>query len=99
MAAQYDLYHAVNGRLCVVIQNDLLTGIATSVIMPVLPRRQTPILYKSLNPEIIIGDEVYVLMPQLVATLTQTELGTRIGSLAVYRDEITRALDTLLSGI
>ena len=38
-------------------------------------------------------------MPQLMATLSLRDLSPPEASLAVYRDEITRALDMLLSGI
>ena len=38
-------------------------------------------------------------MPQLAATLTIAELGPPLGSIAHLRDTVTRALDTLLSGV
>jgi len=38
-------------------------------------------------------------MPQLAATLTVRELGERVESLAMMRDDIIGAIDAMLSGI
>ena len=83
----------------VVIQSDLLDAVATRVVAPLLPRGTGGRGLRSLNPEVVIGDETLVLMPQLLATLTVGELGERVGSLTHSSDEIVRALDALLSGI
>ena len=83
----------------VVIQSDLFDELATRVVAPLLPRGVGGRGLRSLNPEVAIGDEGLVLMPQLLATLTVAELGERVGSLADRHDEIVRALDALLSGI
>ena len=53
----------------------------------------------ALNPVVTVGETAYLVMPQLAATLTLAELGETIGSLAMMRDAIIRALDALLSGI
>lgn len=66
---------------------------------PLLPQGAAGRGLRSLNPEMAIGDERLVLMPQLLATLAVAELGERVGSLAHQRDDITRALDALLSGV
>jgi hypothetical protein len=54
---------------------------------------------RGLNPEIRLGEEVFVLMPQLLATLTIGELGRPVGSIGHTRDTVTRAVDMLLSGV
>ena len=53
----------------------------------------------TLNPQIALGEETFVLMPQLFATLTIGELGRPVGSIAHMRDTITRAVDMLLAGV
>ena len=83
----------------VVIQSDLLDELATRVVAPLLLRGVGGRGLRSLNPELTIGDETLVLMPQLLATLTVAELGEQVDSLEHRRDEIVRALDALLSGI
>ena len=52
-----------------------------------------------LNPTVTWGEESYLLMPQLAATLTIAELGERVGSLAIMCDAIVRAADALLAGV
>ena len=83
----------------VVIQSDLLDELATRVVAPLLLRGAGGRGLRSLNPEVAIGDQTVVLMPQLLATLTVGELGERVGSLTHSSDKIVRALDALLSGI
>lgn len=83
----------------VVLQSELLDRLATRVVAPLIPQDRIGAPLRTLNPVIQIGDTAYCVMPQLVATLTLGELGVRIGSLAMHRDEIVRAVDALLSGI
>ena len=83
----------------VVIQSDLLEAMHTRVVAPLLPAGAAGRPMRGLNPEIAIGAEAVVLMPQLLATLTIGELGRRVGSIAHMRDAVTRAVDILLSGV
>ena len=96
---QFDVYEMTDGTKVVVIQSDLLEAMATRVVAPLLPRGNAGRSLKSLTPEVMIGAETLVFMPQLLATLTTIELGDRISNVGAHRDEITRALDALLSGI
>lgn len=99
MAAQHDVFHLDDGTLVVILQSDLLDGLTTRVVAPLIPSARVARVLTTLNPVVRLGDEAYLLMPQLSATLTLSELGTRVGTLAAMRDEITRAVDALLSGI
>ena len=99
MAAQHDLYRLDEGQLVVVLQSDLLDQLSTRVVAPLLPQASVERILRTLNPEVRLGEDIYLLMPQLSATLTLAELNDRIGSLAAMRDEITRALDALISGL
>ncbi|WP_422027227.1 CcdB family protein [Roseovarius sp.] len=99
MAAQYDVYRLRDGTLVVVIQGDLLDQLQTRVVAPLIPAGKVKRVLRSLNPTVSLGEETYLIMPQLVATLTLAELGERIGSLSMMRDQITRAVDALLSGV
>ncbi|MCR8548378.1 CcdB family protein [Salipiger sp. P9] len=99
MAAQFDLYRMGDGTLVTVLQSDLLDGLQTRVVAPLIPADQIGRVMAPLNPSVQVGAERFLLMPQLAATLTVAELGERVGSLAVMRDEIVRALDALLSGV
>ncbi|MDK3073482.1 CcdB family protein [Sedimentitalea sp. JM2-8] len=99
MTAQFDLYRMAGGPMVVILQSDLLDQLNTRVVAPLVPAHSVNRVLRSLNPVAVIGEESFLVMPQLAATLTLGELGTRIGSLAVLRDDILRAMDALLSGI
>lgn len=99
MAHQFEVFRTTSGMLVVVVQSDLLDAMRTRVVVPLVPAGAAGRPMRGLNPEISFGEEVVVLMPQLAATLTIAELGRPVGSIAHLRDTVTRALDTLLSGI
>jgi toxin CcdB len=96
---QFDVFRMAGGVLVVVIQSDLLDAMRTRVVAPLLPAGTAGRPMHGLNPEIRFGEETLVLMPQLLATLTIAELGRPAGSIAHMRDTVTRAVDTLLSGV
>lgn len=87
------------GGLVVVLQSDLLDQLQTRVVAPLVPASAVARVMQSLNPTVMVGEEPYVVMPQLAATLTLSEMGEKIGSLAAMRDALVRAMDALLSGI
>ena len=99
MAHQFEVFRTTSGMLVVVVQSDLLDAMRTRVVVPLVPAGAAGRPMRGLNPEISFGEEVVVLMPQLAATLTIAELGRPVGSIAHLRDTVTRALDTLLSGV
>lgn len=99
MAAQFDLYRMQEGSLVVVLQNDLLDELQTRVVAPLVPAHSVARNMKSLNPTVTLGEETYLVMPQLAATLALAEMGEKVGSLAMMHDAIVRAVDALLSGI
>lgn len=99
MAVQFDLYEMADGQLVVVLQNDLLSDLRTRVVAPLLPLDAAPPPLRGLNPALPVGEDLLVLMPQLMATLTLGEMGVRKGSLAHHRDQISRAFDTLWMGV
>ena len=99
MPRQFDVFRTAGGVLVVVIQSDLLDAMHTRVVVPLLPAGTAGRPMRGLNPEVTLGEETLVLMPQLIATLTIAELGRPAGSLAHMRDSVTRAVDTLLAGV
>ena len=55
-------------------------------------------MIRDLNPIVRIDDMDYVAMTRVLAAVPRSSLRRTIGSLAEWRDEITRALDVLLIG-
>jgi toxin CcdB len=82
------------------IQSRLLDEMATRVVIPLLARHAAPpVPAKTLNPIIWIEGSEYVLMTQNIATVPVTQLRMPVGTLVPHRDQIVRAIDTLLSGL
>ncbi len=93
------LYRPGDGTPVVVIQSDLILGMATQVVIPLIPQRRVASTIARLNPVIQVDGAPHVLMPQLMASLPTTALRQPVGDIAEHRDTITRAIDTLLSGV
>jgi len=99
MAAQFDLYRMPGGGIVVVLQSDLLDELQTRVVAPLIPASSVKRVIQSLNPGVVLGETAYLVMPQLAATLTFSEMGEKVGSLTAMQDAIVWAIDALLSGI
>lgn len=105
MARQFDIFrtargaHVVREQWLTILQSDLLDELRTRVVAPLLPAASLPRGIGTLNPAIMIDGQDYRIAPQLMATLTTTELGSKVDTAASQRDLIVRAVDALLSGI
>jgi toxin CcdB len=95
--AQYDLYRAATGYL-VDVQHGLHDPLSTRVMVPLLPAATAPKPSRGLNPVIEVEGEPHLFFPQYLAAVPRRELGRPVGNLAPHRDDITRALDLLLTG-
>jgi toxin CcdB len=97
--ARFDLYAGLGaGKGYVVdVQADLLEQLATRVVIPLVPRG-TSMVVRDLNPVARIDGRDYVVMTQELAAVARSLLRRKVGSLADRRDEISRALDVLLTG-
>lgn len=96
MADQFDLYRMQDGNLVLILQSDVLAPLLTRVVCHLTPIRQAEMGF---GPKVELGDATYRISPQIMATLTRAELGTKIGNLSHLRDSIIRALDLLLTGV
>jgi toxin CcdB len=99
VARQFDVFRTGEGVLVVVVQNDLFAAMATRVVVPLVAAGAAGKRIYGVNPEVVFLDEVLVLMPQLAATLTLAELGQPVGAVGHLREAITRAVETLVSGV
>ena len=96
---QFGVHRTAGGTLVVVAQSDLLDDVATRVVIPLVEKGRSGRGLRSLNPVIEFAGSSLMLMPQQLATVSVRELSDEIGSAAFARDEITRAVDALLSGV
>ena len=99
MAVQFDVYRTPTKSLVVIVQNDLLDEFKVRVVIPLFPSQHYGDGAGSLNPELSIDGDRYVLMTEYIASLTIPELGERVGNISRERDRIVRAVDTLLAGV
>jgi toxin CcdB len=97
--ARYDVYASPGGIGFVLdVQTDLLDGLMTRVVVPLLPVASAPTPAKLLNPVVDIGGEAHVMITQFISAVPVRALGKPTGELAARADEITRALDMLFHG-
>lgn len=80
------------------VQADLLQELGTRVVVPLLPIEAAPKPAKQLNPLFFIDGHQHVMMVQFLAAVPERDLKKIVASLLAHQDEITRALDLLLSG-
>ena len=99
--ARNDVYAAPDRhgmRLVLDVQSDLLYALKTRVIVPLEPRDGRPAPAQDLNPILTVHGQDYVMATQAIASLPIKLLGRPIASLADRHDDITSALDILLTG-
>ena len=84
-----------DGIAMVVVESDILPPDPALVVIPLLPDYPAA---KGLNPSIRHGDQTLVLATRLITSVRRTALA-RKGTAAAQADEITRALDILLTGV
>ena len=98
--ARLDVYAlARGGALVVDCQADLLDGLKTRVVVPLIPESAAPKPARRLNPVFVVGGERFVLMTQFLAAVEVRELGDMVGSLEHEGETVLGALDFLLTGL
>jgi toxin CcdB len=98
--ARFDIYAMKRGGTLVVdCQADLLSGLKTRVVAPLVAEDKAPPPARHLNPVFAIGGERYVLMAQLLSAVEVRELGDCVGSLGDQGEAVLGALDFLISGV
>ncbi|MEY4982942.1 MAG: CcdB protein [Pseudomonadota bacterium] len=99
MAEQFDLYRDPEGGLFLVLQNEAVDTLDTRIFASCLPARAISVGMQTLAVPFVFGDRDYCVMVHLHGTARLGRMGEKVGNLSHLRDEITRALDLLYSGI
>jgi toxin CcdB len=98
--ARFDVYAMKRGRALVVdCQADLLSGLKTRVVAPLVAEAKAPPPARHLNPVFELRGERFVLMTQLLSAVEVRELGEKMGSLDSESERVMGALDFLISGV
>ncbi|WP_144777837.1 CcdB family protein [Marinobacter maritimus] len=97
--ARFDVFENNGGAgFLLDVQSDLLSGLNTRVVVPLLPKASAPSPAQRLNPVFSIEGQEVVMATQYMAAVSEGELRSGVGSLAEQQDEISVALDMLFSG-
>ncbi len=94
---RYDIVR-LDGGLVLDVQNDLLDGLNTRVVAPLLPTSDAPRPALRLNPVLKVGNEDVVMMTQFLAAVSVHALGNAIANLTDEHDGVVAALDMLFQG-
>jgi toxin CcdB len=98
--ARYDLHPDPDRSGCYLldVQTDLLTGLNTRVVVPVMLPDVAPRPARRLNPAFQIGGTTYVMVTQFISAIPDADLRPRVSSLQGDADAIKSALDMLTDG-
>jgi toxin CcdB len=97
--ARFDFYRNPEGKGYLLdLQSDLVGGLNTRVVAPLMPLAEAPRPARRLNPVFDIADGQFVMATQFMAAVPTRELRERIGSLADQHDAIMNALDMIFTG-
>tara|TARA_R110002126_G_scaffold85058_3_gene206315 strand:- start:811 stop:1110 length:300 start_codon:yes stop_codon:yes gene_type:complete len=80
------------------VQADVLSGLNTRIVVPLLPPAQAPVPANRLNPVFEIGDAPHVMVTQFMAAVPRALLRSPVTSLMGQDNEIMAALDMALVG-
>jgi toxin CcdB len=98
--ARFDVYAMKRGGALVVdCQADLLAGLKTRVVAPLIAEGDAPKPARRLNPGFEIGGKRYVLMTQFLSAVESREFGAKVGSLEEHSETVLGALDFVLTGV
>lgn len=100
LMARFDV-HAMKrgGALVVDCQADLLSGLKTRVVAPLIALDKAPPPARHLNPVFEVRGERFVLLAQLLSAVEVREIGEKVGALGDQGEQVLGALDFLVSGV
>jgi toxin CcdB len=97
--ARYDFYRRTEGDGYLLdVQADLLEGLNTRVVIPLMPPNMAPVPGRRLNPTFTINGSDHVMVTQFMSALMASELRAAEGNLSSRHDDIVAALDMLFQG-
>lgn len=102
--AQFDV-HAVPAAdadyapYLVELQSDLVAGLDTVIVAPLVRRADAGPIVHHLNPVIRLGDEELVLRIGELVSLPRTALSRKVGSVKSDREALMAAIDVVFFGI
>ena len=80
------------------VQADLLSGLSTRLVVPLIPAADFGTPIERLNPEFRIGGRAYIMATAEMAAVPRKSIGEKAATLEPQSAEILAALDFLISG-
>ena len=97
--ARFDIFQNEGGSGYLLdVQSDLLSGLNTRVVIPLLPKPAAPSPAQRLNPTFEVEGQELMMATQFMAAIPECELRVGVGNLAEQQQEISAALDMLFLG-
>jgi toxin CcdB len=96
--ARFDVYAAGDHGWWLDVQTDLLGGLNSRVVVPLMPLQIAPKPARNLNPLFEIQGETVSMVTQYMASVPESALEMRVTSLDCEHDRITRALEMIFFG-
>jgi toxin CcdB len=97
--ARFSVYkNADSNDFLLDVQSDILDGLNTRAVVPLIHIDNAPKRATYLNPVFEINDELYVMLTQFIAAIPQSELSEAVADLNDFHSEILAALDLLFTG-
>ena len=100
MARQFDLFSDPDGELLLILQSDAVDALGTRVFASCVPvDRKGVATLDRLTVPFSFAEREFCVMLNLLGTARLRDIGTKVGSLSTLRDQITRGMDLLYSGL
>jgi len=100
LTAKYDVYPNPSGQGYLLdLQSDLLEGIASRVVAPLVPASAPLRSASRLNPAFEIESVEHMLVTQSMSAVPSRILEKPVANLSTRFDEITHAIDIVLQGL
>lgn len=97
--ARYEVFRAPDGDYWWLdVQADLLDGLNTRVVVPLMPEAMAPKPAKRLNPLVEVEGRRAVMVTQFLSAVPVRGLGRPVARLEAQADEIGAALDMVFVG-
>lgn len=80
------------------VQADLLSSLATRLVVPLIPAGEFGSPLEKLNPQVRVGGKAYIVATAEMAAISLKDLGEKTVSLESRSADILAAVDFLISG-
>lgn len=98
--ARFGVHPLTSGKgLVLNVQSDLLDGLPSTVVIPLVPIAEAHKPLQKLNPVFDLKGGEYVLYTEQLTAVDRSKLKPALASLEHHHQEIVQAIDFLMEGI